>query len=119
MKKCSNPGCSYHTDFDDYLACPRCRSPLEDTRTLTGSLPPEDLSEAQTSPYVPISRLQQEQQGASYGSDWQYVQQALPYPDLPSRPGDGEFAGPAPAGGVDEPLRPFHSDRLGRLRTIA
>jgi hypothetical protein len=116
MKKCSNPDCSYRTKFDDYLACPRCTSPLVDTRTLTGSLPPEDLSEAQTSPYVPINRLQHEP-AAEYGGGggFQYVQQPLPYQE----PQGGDFAGVPMEGYADEPLMLFHSNRLGRLRTAA
>src|SRR5438093_7402821 len=109
MKKCSNPDCSYHTRFDDYLACPRCGSPLLDTRTLTGTLPPEELSEAQTSPFVPISRLQPGQGTGYDGGHWQYVQQALPYQEPVGIDGAVD-AGLMVAGDPAETLRPLHSN---------
>src|SRR5439155_18007946 len=108
MKKCSNPDCSYHTNFDDYLACPRCGSPLLDARTLTGSLPPEEFSEAQTSPYMPVSRLQPGQSAEYGGGHWQYVQQSLPYQEPVGMSGALD-AGLVPAGYPAEPLRPLHS----------
>ena len=118
MKTCSNPDCSYHTRFDDYLTCPKCGSPLLDARTLTGTLPPEELSEAQTSPFVPVSRLQSAE-GAGYeGGHWQYVQQPLPYQEPVGM--DGAVNAGLMAAGDDpaETLRPLHSNGLGRFISV-
>src|SRR5215210_3416776 len=93
MKKCSNPHCASGIYPDEFMRCPLCSMTLEEVQALTGSLPLEPTSEANTSPYQPLNRVPGEHDLPSQG---QYIQQPLPYTGEYVEHADDEWPGDAP-----------------------